>query len=113
MTEWAAMVEATTPGDYLRSVRVADTLGHFQRYLNATFYGSEAISPKTEAEVADLIAEFMTNVFRGVVVIKEGQSAWMCFTGAWGRNKRRGYHNNTKQVADEYVPPQRRGDGQV
>jgi hypothetical protein len=100
------MVTATTPGDHLRAVRAAETLGHFQRYLNATFYGQEASSPKTEAEVADLIAEFMTNVFRGQVTIKEGQSAWMCFTGAWGRNKRRGFHDNTAQVADDYVPPQ-------
>ena len=102
------MVTNTTPGDYLRSVRPAETLGHFQNYLQATFFGREATTPKTEAEVADLIAEFMINVFRGQVRIKEGQSAWMCFTGAWGRNKRRGYHNNTEQVADEYVPPQRR-----
>jgi|SRR4051812_13938883 hypothetical protein len=108
LIEWDSIVTATTPDDYLRSVRPAETLGHFRSYLQATFYGPEATTPKTEAEVADLIAEFMTNVFRGAVRIKDGQSAWMAFIGAWGRNKRRGYHNNTEQTTDEYVPPQRR-----
>lgn len=109
LTEWDIMVTNTTPGDYLRSVRPAETMGHFRNYLNAAFFGPEASTPKTEAEVADLIVEFTANVFRGQVTIKDGQSAWMCFTGAWGRNRRSGFNDNTQQVADEYVPPQYRG----
>jgi hypothetical protein len=82
------MVTATTPGDHLRAVRAADTLGHFQRYLNAHFYGQDCLTPKTEAEVATLIAQFCTDVYRGAVRIKDGQSAWMAFTGAWGRQQK-------------------------
>lgn len=105
MTEWAAMVESTTPGDHLRSVRVADTLGHFQRYLNAHFYGKEALTPKTEAEVAALISQFVDDAWRGRVKIKEGQSAWMAFTGFWGRRQE---HLSAAAVNKTYVPPQLR-----
>jgi hypothetical protein len=101
VTGWDELVTSTAQGDYLRTVRVGDTLGHFQRYLNAHFFGKEALTPKTVREVQVLIAAWLIEVARGRAKIKEGQSAWMAFTGAWGRRP-----DDTIEV--EYVPPQRR-----
>ena len=85
MTLWDEMVTKTPSGDALRSVRPADSLGHFQRYLNAHFFGKDALTPKNERQVADLIVQFVDQCYRRQITIKDGQSAWMAFTGAWGR----------------------------
>jgi hypothetical protein len=101
MTLWDEMVTNTPRTDALRSVRVADTLGHFQQYLNAHFYGKDALTPKSEDEVEALIANFVADVARRQIKIKDGQSAWMAFTGAWGRNTTRTAHQ-TSSALDQY-----------
>lgn len=106
--EWDAMVTNTPAGHHLRSVRPAESIGHFKNYLNAHFFGPEALTPKDEAEVEQLITDFMSQAARGRIKFKNGQSAWMAFTGTWGRQNKRGYHN-AAAVTEEYIPPQHRG----
>jgi hypothetical protein len=105
--EWDEMVVNTPAGHHLRSVRPAESIGHFKNYLNAHFFGPEALTPKDEAAVEQLITDFMSQAARGRIKFKSGQSAWMAFTGTWGRENKRGYHSTP--AVDDYVPPQHRG----
>lgn len=82
---WMEMIETTAPDDRLRKVRPLDSLRHCQRYLTAHFLGPQALTPKTPDEIAWMMLSFHSDVYRGHVRIKDGQSAWMAFTGAWGR----------------------------
>jgi len=63
----------------LREVRCLETLNHCRTYIQAHF------ELRTEAEVRRHIDRFVAAVASGELAIKPGQSAWMRFTGAWGR----------------------------
>src|SRR5215207_5943407 len=63
----------------LRRVRALDTLNHCRTYMGVHFEGH------TEEEVRGLIDDFVTKVTAGELVVKPPQSAWMRFTGTWGR----------------------------
>jgi hypothetical protein len=100
--EWTAMIEHTKRDDHLRDVRLLDSLRHCQRYLNAHFLGPNALTPTDEAKVRELIGHFIEDAYRGRVRIKDGQSAWMAFTGAWGRENRSYIGGSTEDDFDRY-----------
>lgn len=98
---WQDMVETTAADDRLRSIRPLDSLGGCKNYLDAHFLGPEALTPKEPEEIAAMMSSFHTGVRHGEVTIKDGQSAWLCFTGAWGR-KRRSFAADAKHVDDYF-----------
>ena len=75
----------------LRQLRVLENRGACYRYIKTHF----ADTP--DPQVRQWIDIFVSQVFRGDLRIKEGQSAWQLFTGTWGK-----YHNTTSRE-DEYA----------
>jgi len=78
ITNWNLMVLDT---QLFKDVRPIETIKQCRPYLKAHFDNHE------EPEVRKMMEEFIHAVRKRDVVIKEGQSAWMCFTGAWGRQR--------------------------
>ena len=68
-----------------RDCRVADTIGSATGYVRSTFISPSAGRKYTEDEVRAFIDQFMEAVHRRTVMIKPNQSAFMAFTGWWGR----------------------------
>jgi len=101
---WQAMIESLPANDRLRQVRAMETRGHCRSYFDSQFFGPQALTPKPVEEVCALIDQFVALAARRSVKIKEDQSAWMCFTGAWGRKTRR-YHNEQYSAANYELPP--------
>jgi hypothetical protein len=64
-----------------KDTRPLETLGHCKSYILAHFQNS------TELEVRKMMEEFVIAVSKRDIMVKPGQSAWMCFTGAWGRQR--------------------------
>jgi len=85
----------------LREVRDVENQAQCRSYINARF------AERSDTEVRAMIDEFMRAVSQRVVKIKSGQSAWLCFTGAWGRN-RQADHTVANKALREYVPPSER-----
>ena len=54
-------------------------------YVRSTFISPSAGRKYTEDEVRAFIDQFMEAVHRGRAMIKANQSAFMAFTGWWGR----------------------------
>jgi hypothetical protein len=73
-----------------KNTRGLESIGQAQTYINAHF------KTKTELEVRQMMNEFVVAVSKGHITLKKGQSAWMCFTGAWGRDRH-------VEVADPYA----------
>ena len=86
----------------LRDVRDVESKGQCKSYINAHF------ADRTDDEVRSMMDEFFRLVSQRQVLIKNGQSAWLCFTGAWGRKRSMIDHAATQKALREYVPPQRR-----
>ena len=83
LAEYFAVIwqQAQLESPRLKDIRCLESLNQARTYIEAHF-GS-----KSELEVRQMMNEFVTSVSRGYVTIKPGQSAWMCFTGAWGRQR--------------------------
>jgi hypothetical protein len=64
-----------------KNTRGLESIGQAQTYINAHF------KERTDLEVRKMMEEFVISVRKRDVMVKEGQSAWMCFTGAWGRDR--------------------------
>lgn len=64
-----------------RTARPIESLNQCRTYIEAHFQN------KTELEVRQMMNEFVIAVSKGHITLKPGQSAWMCFTGAWGRER--------------------------
>jgi hypothetical protein len=61
--------------------RGLESLGQAATYINAHF------KERTELEIRTMMEEFVHAVRQGHITLKKGQSGWMCFTGAWGRQR--------------------------
>ena len=66
-------------------IRPLDSRGETAGYIRSTFLRPKGGRTWTEEEVRQMIDDFMVAVVRQDAVIKDGQSAWKCFTGWWGR----------------------------
>ena len=68
-----------------QGLRAADTIGSTRGYIRSTFISPSAGRKYTEDEVRAFIDQFMEAVHTGRAMIKPNQSAFMAFTGWWGR----------------------------
>lgn len=68
-----------------RDCRPVDTIGAAVGYVRTTFISPSAGRKYTEDEVRAFIDQFMEAVHRRTAMIKPNQSAFMAFTGWWGR----------------------------
>ena len=75
---WEAMAQET--GRY-KDTRALESFGQAKVYLMKHF------SERSELEVRTMIDEFIAAVRKRDITVKQGQSAWMCFTGAGGRQR--------------------------
>ena len=64
-----------------KHTRGLESIGQAQTYINAHFKN------RTELEVRQMMNEFVMAVSQGHITLKAKQSGWMCFTGAWGRDR--------------------------
>ena len=64
-----------------KDTRGLESIGQAKVYIEAHF------KDRTELEVRKMMEEFVIAVRKRDVTIKSGQSGWMCFTGAWGRQR--------------------------
>jgi len=85
--EWAKVMEENF--DLHGSTRTWESKQMATGYLNKTFLRPESGRVYTEAEVRKLIEQFMEDARTGHAVAKAGQSAFMRFTGWWGRGRKR------------------------
>jgi hypothetical protein len=69
-----------TTGQY-KTTRGLESYGQAKTYIEAHF------ANKTELEVRQMMNEFVIAVSQGHITLKPKQSAWMRFTGAWGREQ--------------------------
>lgn len=81
---------------HLKGIRGLESLNQARTYIDAHF------SNRTEDEVRQMIDEFVAAAKQGIITIKPGQSAWMRFTGKWGRQQ----HVETND--DPYAEARRR-----
>ena len=63
-----------------------DTRG-LESYRQVRTYVAAHFADRSELEIRKLMEEFVVAVSKYDITIKPGQSAWMCFTGAWGRQR--------------------------
>lgn len=73
-----------------KDTRGLESIGQAKTYIEAHF------KDRSELEVRQMMNEFVIAVRKRHITVKPGQSAWMCFTGAWGRQRH-------VQVADPYA----------
>jgi hypothetical protein len=85
----------------LRDVRDVESKGQCKSYINSHFVND------SDEQVLARIDEFMRLVTQRHVRIKDGQSAWLAFTGAWGRKRTIDIYEGTRAV-NEYVSPSER-----
>jgi hypothetical protein len=78
--QWKDVRPLESYGESEKELRAA--LGHAHSYIESHF------ANKTELEIRQMMNEFVIAVSKRDVTVKPGQSAWMCFTGAWGRQRR-------------------------
>jgi hypothetical protein len=83
LDRWLDVVMDRT--DAYNRVRVVDALGQATGYFRTTFLQPSAGRRYTEIEVRAMIDGFMQAVLLGEARIKDKQTAFMCFTGWWGR----------------------------
>ena len=77
--------EVAERSDRYAKVRTMDGLGQSTGYFRTVFLQPKDGRTWTEDEVRSMIDDFMHAVLTGQARIKTGQSAFMCFTGWWGR----------------------------
>lgn len=65
-----------------RNHKVTDSAA-FAKYLNDTFFGPQAKTPLTQAEVATMVERFLADLRRREFRLKDGQPVWMAFTRRW------------------------------
>lgn len=80
--QWEDVV-LMAPG--MAGVRGIESRGSMTGYIRRTFIAPAEGRSYSEDEVRAFIEEFMRAVVRRTVLVKPGQSAWMRFTGWWGR----------------------------
>lgn len=80
--QWLALVEEFPE---FNSTRPWESKPATTGYVNTVFLRPESGRRYTEVEVQAYIDGFIEGVRTGYTVIKNGQSAWMRFTGWWGR----------------------------
>lgn len=66
--------------------RHKDTRG-LENYRMVKRYWQVHFKNRSELEVRKMMEEFVIAVAKRDITVKDGQSAWMCFTGAWGRQR--------------------------
>lgn len=86
---WKQMQEDT--GQH-KTTRPIESINQCRTYIQAHF------GERTELEVRQMMNEFVIAVSKGHITLKPGQSAWMCFTGAWGRQR----HVDTSDIYAAY-----------
>jgi hypothetical protein len=64
-----------------KDTRGLESIGQAKTYIEAHF------KDRSELEVRKMMEEFVIAVSKRRITVKQGQSAWMCFTGAWGRER--------------------------
>ena len=82
-TGWVTMVEENPE---FRDIRPWESKGMTTGYLNSVFFYPEAGRVYEEDEVRAFIEDFIEAVRTSRVQVKAGQSAFMRFTGWWGRS---------------------------
>jgi hypothetical protein len=85
LNEWENRVAQEVPR--LRNVRPAESIKSIVGYIRTTFLAPAAGRVYTEEEVRSYIDGFIEAVRRSAVTIKPTQSAFMRFTGWWGRSR--------------------------
>ena len=85
LDQWEQRVIQEIPR--LQNVRPHESLKQSMAYLNATFFRPSAGRVYTEDEVRSYIDAFVASVRKSQTTIKQGQSAFMRFTGWWGRER--------------------------
>jgi hypothetical protein len=80
---WMAMVDGRPE---FNDTRPWESKGATVGYLNTVFFKPEYGKAYTEVEVRAYIDRFIEGVRTGYTIVKRGQSAWMRFTGWWGRD---------------------------
>jgi hypothetical protein len=80
---WLSLVDELPQFD---SIRLWESKGAVTGYVNAVFLRPEAGRAYSYDEVTDYFDGFVAAVRSERVLIKSGQSAWMRFTGWWGRD---------------------------
>jgi len=88
----SAWLEMTIDTGRHKDTRAIESVNQCRTYIEAHF------KERSELEVCQMIDEFVTGVSKGHITLKPTQSAWMCFTGAWGRGKR----VDTGDIYDKY-----------
>ena len=83
LNEWENRVALEIPR--LRKIRPAESIQQMTGYIRATFLIPAAGRVYTEDEVRNYIDQFIEAIRRSSVAVKENQSAFMRFTGWWGR----------------------------
>ena len=85
LDQWEQRVAMEIPA--LRKIRPAETIAQMTGYIRNTFLAPAAGRRHTEAEVCSYIDDFLTAVYTSSVIVKPKQSAFMRFTGWWGRTQ--------------------------
>ena len=99
--EWRKVAEENS--DLYGNTRTWESLKATSGYLNSVFLHPASGRVYTEAEVYKLMEDFMAAARTGHVVVKAGQSAFMRFTGWWGRGKQRREDYVMGQESQHYV----------
>ena len=84
-----------------------ESIGHTVGYIRTTFLAPAAGRVYTEDEVRTYIDQFIEAIRRSMVQVKANQSAFMRFTGWWGRE---GKVHHTRPSAREYFDKERLTD---
>ena len=92
LQEWENKVAMEIPR--LRNIRPAESISATNGYIRSTFLHPKAGRVYTEAEVREFIDQFIESVRRSQTTIKPNQSAFMRFTGWWGRARARSPHRH-------------------
>ena len=58
-----------------------------ENYRMVRTYCAAHFANLSEQEIRKLMEEFVVAVSKRTITVKPGQSGWMCFTGAWGRDR--------------------------
>lgn len=87
---WARVVHAYP---HMRTVRVYESVPAAVSYIKTNF------KHRSDSEIREIVDEFMAAAVRESAGIKPGQSAWLRFTGWWGRQPRQGVTQNSDALA--------------
>ena len=73
--------QAQMEAPFLKGIRGCENYKMMRPYIEAHF------ANRPDLEVRRMMEEFATAAMQGIVTIKPGQSAWLRFTGWWGRQQ--------------------------